>query len=520
MISSNGKTQPPRSEGSGTAHAEVLIIGAGISGIGAAYELNAQCPDTTFLVLEGMESFGGTWLLHNYPGIRSDSDLFTFGYRFKPWKGAPIAPGRQILDYLGEVIEENNLAEHMRYNHKISDAKWDSKANLWTLTAHDSALNQTRRYTCNFLWMCQGYYRHAEGYTPEWSNMDAFAGDIVHPQTWPENLEYSGKRVVVIGSGATAATLVPAIADKCEHVTMLQRSPTYFSPAQNRNKLADTLRELDIDDGLVHEIVRRKVVVDQRKFLKHTLENPDDAKASLMKDIGKYLSQDLIDEHFTPSYRPWQQRIAVVPDGDLFKAISSGKASVVTDHIDRFTEHGILLKSGRELEADVIVTATGFDLCVLGDIQFEIDGKALDFSETVTYRGMMFTGVPNMAWIMGYFRAASWTLRVDMVADFVCRLLNHMKKSGLSKVEVELRPEERGMKLLPWIDEEHFNPGYMVRRQHLLPKRGENPEWAHSQDYWWERDVFPSIDIEASPFVYDNQSCASKGPSRQKITIR
>jgi cation diffusion facilitator CzcD-associated flavoprotein CzcO len=464
-----------------------------------------------------MESFGGTWLQHNYPGIRSDSDLFTFGYRFKAWKGAPIASGQQILDYLGEVIDENDLARHLRYNHRISDARWDSRRKLWTITARHTASDQVLTYTCNFLWMCQGYYRHSEGYTPDWPDMAKFQGDIVHPQTWPEDLKCSGKRVVVIGSGATAATLVPAIADKCAHVTMLQRSPTYFSPAQNRNKLADTLRELDVDDTLVHDIVRRKMVVDQRKYLQHTIKEPEEAKAGLLTDLAKHLPQDIIDEHFTPSYRPWQQRIAVVPDGDLFKSITSGNASVVTDHIDRFTENGILLKSGRELEADIIITATGFDLCVLGDIHFEIDGKPLVFSETVTYRGMMFTGVPNMAWIMGYFRAASWTLRVDMVADFVCRLLNHMKDRGLKTVAVELRPEERGMKLQPWIDEEHFNPGYMMRNQHLLPKRGENPEWAHSQDYWWERDVFPAIDIEATPFVYDGGSCGALDSMAEQI---
>lgn len=485
-------------------HVDVLIVGAGISGLGAARELTVQRPGQSFLILEGMESFGGTWHWHRYPGIRSDSDLYTFGYRFKPWIGPPIASGQEILRYLGEVIDENGLAAHIRYRHRVLRADWDSTTALWTITALDTEHSIERVFTCNFLWMCQGYYRHERGYTPTWPDMDTFKGQIVHPQTWPQGLDYAGKRVVVIGSGATAATVVPAIAPACEHVTMLQRSPTYFSPGVNRHWLADTLRELNVDDASIHDIVRRKIVFDQYRFLQRTLDDPDSTVQDLLKGVRAYLPKEIVEKHFTPRYRPWQQRIAVVPDGDLFEQIKAERVSVVTDRIERFTPDGILVGDGQELKADIIVTATGFDLSVLGDIKFTIDGSDLDFANTVTYRGMMFTGVPNMAWIFGYFRAASWTLRVDMVADFVCRLLGHMEARGSRKVEVVLRDEDADMPLLPWIDDALFNPGYMMRGMHLLPKRGPKPEWAHSQDYWWERDVLPGVSLDDPTFRYDN----------------
>ena len=485
-----------------TEHFDVLIVGAGISGVGAAYHLAEQCPDKTFVVLEGLESFGGTWLMHRYPGIRSDSDLYTFGYRFKPWTGAPIAGRDEILKYMGEVIEENDLAKHIRYHHKIASAQWSSKDNLWTLEGERTDTGEPVRFTANFLWMCQGYYRHAEGYTPHWKGMDKFKGRIVHPQTWPQNLDYESKNVIVIGSGATTATVVPAIAGDCAHVTVLQRSPTYFIPARNANDLADQLRQLEIDENWIHEITRRKVLFDQEAFTKRSLEEPEAVKQELLAGVRAYLGPDYdIDTHFTPRYRPWRQRIAFVPEGDLFQGIASGKASMVTDEIECFTEKGIMLKSGKELEADIIVTATGFNLSVLGDIAFTVDRKPVDFSQSVTYRGMMFTGIPNMLWIFGYFRA-SWTLRVDLLADFVCRLLNHMTKTGKKKVEVALRPEEKDMQLLPWIDEENFNPGYLLRSMHLLPKRGEKPEWQHTQDYWREKTEIPLIDLTGKEFRY------------------
>ena len=483
-------------------HFDVLIVGAGISGVGGAYHLVDQMPGTSFVVLESQETFGGTWTTHKYPGIRSDSDLHTFGYRFKPWVGAPIATAEEIKKYMGEVIEENHLAPHIRYKHRIDRASWSSKEALWTVDATNTGTGEKRRFTCHFLWMCQGYYRHSEGYTPEWAGMADFQGRIVHPQTWHTDLDYAGKKVVVIGSGATAATVVPAMAKDVAHITMLQRSPTYFRAGRNAIEIAETLRELQINEAWIHEITRRKILHDQSLFAKRTFEEPETVKQELLSGVRSYLGDDYdIDKHFTPSYRPWRQRLAFVPDGDLFKGIASGKASVVTDEIDRFVANGILLKSGTVLEADIIVTATGFNLSPLGDIDFSIDGKALDFHDTVTYRGMMFTGVPNMVWVFGYFRA-SWTLRADLVGDFVCKLLTHMRGKNARQVTVALRPEDKDMPLLDWIDTDNFNPGYMMRGMHLLPRRGDKPEWMHNQDYWSEKDEIPATNLDDAAFVY------------------
>lgn len=492
----------PRTEVPRTEHFDVLIVGAGISGIGGAYHLTHQCPGTSFVILEAQDHFGGTWWTHKYPGIRSDSDLHTFGYRFKAWRGPPIATAEEILSYMGEVIEENDLARHIRYHHKILTATWSSKDKRWTLDATRTDTGEAVQFTANFLWMCQGYYRHQEGYTPHWTGMEDFKGRIVHPENWPEDLDYKGKNVIVIGSGATAATVIPAMAPHCGHITMLQRSPTFFRCGRNAIELAEQLRELQIDEDWIHEIVRKKILFDQAAFTKRCIEEPETVKQELLSQVRSYLGENYdIDTHFTPRYRPWRQRIAFVPDGDLFQGVATGKASVVTDEIERFTETGILLKSGRSLDADIIVTATGFNLSVLGDIEFVIDDKPLVFSDTVTYRGMMFTGVPNMVWVFGYFRA-SWTLRADLVGDFVCRLLKHMKAKGVQSVEPQLRPEDSDMKLLPWIDDENFNPGYLMRGIHLLPKRGDKVEWAHTQDYWNEKDEFPAIDLDDAAFLY------------------
>jgi cation diffusion facilitator CzcD-associated flavoprotein CzcO len=485
-----------------TEHFDVLIVGAGISGVGGAYHLSTQCPGKTFVVLESQDSFGGTWWTHRYPGIRSDSDLHTFGYRFKPWTSAPIATAAEILAYMGEVIAENGLGRHIRYHHKISSAHWSTADNRWTIEATRTDTGEAMRFTANFLWMCQGYYRHSEGYTPHWDGMDSFKGTIIHPQTWPEDLDYKGKNVVVIGSGATAATVVPAIAADVAHVTMLQRSPTYFRTGRNAIALAEELRTLDIQEEWIHEIVRKKILFEQSVFTKRSFNEPEKVKQELLGAVRAELGPDYdVETHFTPSYRPWRQRIAFVPDADLFKGIASGKASVVTDEIERFTETGIQLKSGAALDADIIVTATGFHLNVLGDIAFSIDDKPLVFNDTVTYRGMMFTGVPNMVWVFGYFRA-SWTLRADLVGDFVCRLLQHMDAKGAHRVQVALRQEDKNMPLLPWIDPEDFNPGYIMRGLHLLPKRGDKKEWQHTQDYWNEKDEFPAIDLDGETFVY------------------
>lgn len=485
-----------------TEHFDVLVVGAGISGIGGAYHLSKQCPGTSFVVLETQQSYGGTWLTHRYPGIRSDSDLYTFGYRFKPWTSAPIATAAEILRYLADVIAENDLGKHIRYQHTILSASWSSETKAWTLDVVQNKTGEKLRFTANFLWMCQGYYRHSEGYTPEWKGMSDFKGKIVHPQNWPEDLDYTGKKVVVIGSGATAATLIPAIAEKSAHVTMLQRSPTYFVTGRNANVLADTLRQLEIKEEWIHEIVRRKILFDQATITRRAFSEPEVLKQELLAGVRAVLGPDYdIEKHFTPTYQPWRQRIAFIPDADLFKGIRDGKASVATDEIDRFTATGIALKSGAVLEADIIVTATGFNLNVMGDIEFAVDGKTLDFADTVSYRGAMFTGVPNMVWIFGYFRA-SWTLRTDLIADFVCRLLNQMKAKGMKQVTPTLRGSDQGMKLSPWVSPENFNPGYLMRGLHLLPKQGDIEPWRHKQDYWTEKDELPAADLDDGALVY------------------
>ena len=332
------------------------------------------------MVLEALESFGGTWLVHKFPGVRSDSDLYTFGYRFKPWTTTPMATGEEILRYMGQVVQENDLARHIRYRHRITAASWSSETNAWDIEVTREDTGEPLRLTAGFLWMCQGYYRHGQGYTPLWAGMDRYQGRVVHPQTWPADLDYVGKQVVVVGSGATMATIVPAMAPDCGHITVLQRSPTYFLPATNRHELADTLREIDVPADWVHTIMRKKFLHDQEILARLAKDEPEFVKTELINGVRQFLGDDFdVAKHFTPRYRPWQQRLALVPEGDLFQAISAGQVSFVTDEIEAFTEKGILLKSGAELTADIVITATGFHMSVLGDIPFVIDGTPLDW---------------------------------------------------------------------------------------------------------------------------------------------
>lgn len=486
---------------------DVLIVGAGISGIGAACHLQQQCPVKRFALIDAQSSFGGTWLTHRYPGVRSDSDLFTFGYRFKPWRGNPIATAGQILDYMGEVIDEHGLAARIHYRQRITSAQWSSEESCWQVTIEHSPAEgspSSRQLRCQFLWMCQGYYGHTEGYTPEWSGMADFAGRIVHPQQWPQDLDLSGQRVVVIGSGATAATLVPALAGHCTHVTMLQRSPTWFATGRNANELANTLRSLNIPHEWTHEIMRRKILQDQAILQQRCVQQPDAVAAELLAGVRDALGPEfahLAETHFTPSYRPWQQRLAFVPDGDLFKAIRTGQASVVTGQIDRFVPAGIRLTNGETVAADVIVTATGFNLNVLGDVAFQVDDQTVDFGRSVTWRGAMFTGLPNMFWVFGYFRA-SWTLRADLLGDFVSKLIQHMDQNGLHSVVPQLRPAEQSMTLSPWVQAENFNPGYLARGMHLLPRQGDRSPWLHLQDYQLEKDDLPAAALDDGSLIF------------------
>jgi cation diffusion facilitator CzcD-associated flavoprotein CzcO len=483
-------------------HFDVLIIGAGISGIGAAHHLKEQCPQKHFAVLESKPNFGGTWQTHRYPGARSDSDLYTYGYRFKPWTGAPIATKDEILKYMSDVIADEDLDSCIRYEHQVTTASWSSEEKRWTLSVTRGDAGDHVQMSANFLWMCQGYYRHSVGHTPSWVGMDQFEGSVVHPQSWPDDLQYADKNVVVIGSGATAATLIPAIAQDCRHVTMLQRSPTYYFLRPNINEVADMLRELDIPEQWIHEIVRQKILLDFGAITKLIIEFPELAREELLKPIREILGDDYdIETHFNPKYEPWKQRIAMVPEGDLFEAIKEGKVSVVTDEIDCFTRTGIKLKSGATLDADLIITATGFDLNVLGDIAFSIDGRSLDLSQTVTYRGLMFTDVPNLLQVFGYFRA-SYTLRVDLIGDFLCRLLNHMESRGVDVVTPRLRIEDADMTLLPWVDPEDFNPGYMNRSVHLFPRQGTHDPWRNGLTFEQEKVTFPSANFDDGSLLF------------------
>jgi monooxygenase len=483
-------------------HVDVLIVGAGISGIGAAYHLRQQFPGKSLVVLDALPSHGGTWRTHRYPGVRSDSDLFTFGYRFKPWRGPSIATSEEILRYLDEVISENGLDAHIRYQHTITAASWSTDDRRWTVDVTRGDTGEVLRLTTDFLWMCQGYYRHDQGYTPQWPGMDRFQGQVVHPQHWPADLDLTGQRVVVIGSGATAATLVPAIATTAAHVTMLQRSPTFFLARPRTHDLATQLRALDVPEEWTHEILRRAHTAEGSELARLSFEAPDDLRAYLIESIREQLPEGFdVEKHFNPSYRPWQQRIAILPDGDLFTALREGTASVVTDTIEEFTETGIRVSSGDVLEADVVVTATGFDLSVFGEIAFTVDDRPVDFAQTVTYRGLMFTGLPNLAYVFGYFRH-SWTLRADLISDFVCRLLQHMQDRSATMVVPTLRPEDAGMRLRPWVDPENFNPGYLTRSLHLMPRQGDREPWQHLHEYLEERELLPAADLDDGTLIY------------------
>ena len=483
---------------------DVIIVGAGIAGITTAYYLQKERPKSTYLILESLDNYGGTWYTHKYPGIRSDSDLYTFGFKFKPWTSAPIATADEILKYLGETIKENQIDEHIRYNHKIIEAEWSTKKKSWILKAERSDTKKIIYFSCNFLMMCQGYFRHNEGYTPKWKDMDKFKGQIVHTEEWPENLDYKNKTIILIGSGATAATTVPAMASKANHVTMLQRSPTFYRTSTvGTEELVERLNKFSDDEKWIYGIVRQQILINQEIFIRRCIEEPEIVKDELINDVRKILGPDYdIEKHFTPSYRPWQQRITLTSNGDLFKSIASGKVSVFTDEIDKFTSNGILLKSGSEITGDIVATATGSNMNILGDIQFTIDNKKLHLEDTVTYRGMMFTKVPNLLWVFGYFRGA-WTLRAELLARFLSRLLTHMDNLDVKKVTVALREEDKKMKLLPWIADEEFNPGYLSRIMPKMPKSGDKPEWVHNQNYWYEKDVIPAINLDGEEFLYE-----------------
>jgi monooxygenase len=481
-------------------HVDVLIVGAGISGIGAACHLRDKCPAKSFAILEARDAIGGTWDLFRYPGIRSDSDMHTLGFNFKPWREAKaIADGPAIRRYVNDTAREHGIDDHIRFGHRVRSASWSSKRAQWTVTADHDGL--TTSYTCSFLFMCGGYYSYDQGFTPHFEGVDQFNGTVVHPQFWPEDLDYQDKRVIVIGSGATAMTLVPAMAENGADVTMVQRSPTYVVSRPDRDAIANALRKF-LPAAWAYAITRWKNVQLQRFFYRQTRVRPDKVKEKLLDGVRKQLGPDYdVDTHFTPRYNPWDQRLCLVPNADLFNAIKSGRAHVVTDRIERFTERGLLLKSGRELEADIIVTATGLELVVLSGVEFSVDGERVHFPDTSAYKGMMYSDVPNMAQTFGYINA-SWTLRADLTAEYVCRLLNHMDGIGMRQVTPTLRPEDQDMKARPWIDD--FSAGYMQRVMHRFPKQGDRGPWRNTQNYAEDKRMVRREPIDDGALVFSN----------------
>lgn len=460
------------------SHTDVIIVGAGISGIGAACHLQRKSPNRSFTILEARESFGGTWDLFRYPGIRSDSDMYTLGYAFKPWReGEAIANGDSILKYLGETVAEHKLLGKIQFGSRVVDANWSTEKALWTVTVISSELQETKTLTCNYLFMCSGYYNYEKGYLPEFDGYDDFKGIIAHPQHWPAELDYSGKDVVVIGSGATAVTVVPAMAEKANHVTMLQRSPSYVASRPQRDKIANGLRKF-LPDWLAYKIVRSKNVLMTILFFNLARKYPKAMKRKLIELAQKELGPDYdVKTHFTPSYNPWDQRLCAVPDADLFDAIKKEKATVVTDHIERFTETGIRLKSGQTLRADIIVPATGLRLQALGGMSLRVDSEKIDIGSTVNYKGMTLSNVPNFAWTVGYTNA-SWTLKADLTAHYVCRLLNHMEKHGYQTCVPVRDPEDEETESI--LD---LASGYILRSKHVIPKQGKKQPWKNHQNY-------------------------------------
>ena len=454
---------------------DVIIVGAGLSGVGAAYHLQAKCPNKSYIILESRDTLGGTWDLFRYPGIRSDSDMHTLGYNFKPWREASaIADGKSILKYVRETAVENKIERHIRYSQSVKQANWSSEEAVWTLKT------QTSSFQCNFLIMCSGYYNYDRGYTPEFIGRDRFKGKIVHPQQWQEDLDYQDKKVIVIGSGATAVTLVPEMAKDAAKVTMLQRSPTYIVSRPDEDKTANLLRKL-LPERLAYAITRWKNIAFQQFLYRRTREEPEKIRNTLINLVRQELGEDYdVEKHFTPRYNPWDQRLCLVPNSDLFKAIKSGKAEVVTDRIDTFTADGIRLKSGDELAADIIVTATGLNLLVLGGVEFLVDGEPVEFARTYTYKGIMYSDVPNLVSIFGYINA-SWTLRADLISEYTCRLITHMDKTGYRQCTPRLRDEDLNMPERPYI--EGFSSGYIQRLLPVLPKQGDRSPWLNSQSY-------------------------------------
>jgi len=463
-------------------HFDMIIIGAGLSGIGAACHLQLKHPNKSYQIIESRERMGGTWDLFRYPGVRSDSDMHTLGYSFKPWLSAKaIADGPAIRDYIKESAAEFGVDQHIQYQRKVVAASWDSDTAKWTLTLEntqegDTAAAELETLTCNFIYSCTGYYRYDQGFTPDFPDAEKFTGQIVHPQLWPQDLDYTGKRIVVIGSGATAITLVPSLAKTAGHVTMLQRSPTYVLSRPDEDAVSQKLRRW-FPEQLAYDLTRWKNVTAQAMLFQLSRRFPNYVKKLIRKVVHGWMGDDFaIDTHFNPSYKPWDQRLCLVPNGDLFRSLRKGTSSIVTDHIERFTENGIQLKSGETLEADIIITATGLELLLLGGLKLEVDGVETKVADSLTYKGMMFSGIPNLALAAGYTNA-SWTLKCDLTSNYVCRLLSYMDKH---KYQYCVANNDPSVKRLQFLD---LASGYVDRAIDQFPKQGDKSPWKLHQNY-------------------------------------
>ncbi len=491
-------------------HIDILIVGAGVSGIGAACHLRSKCPGRSFLILESRDAIGGTWDLFRYPGIRSDSDMHTFGYVFKPWLSTKsIADGPSIRAYVNEAAQEHDLGPRIRFRHRVTAAAWSTPEARWTVQATCLDSGADRFFSCNFLFMCSGYYNYQKGYQPELPGIERFAGPVLHPQAWPEELDYAGKRVAVIGSGATAMTIVPAMANSAERVTMIQRSPTYVVSRPERDLINRRLRQI-LPEKVAYALTRWKNILFQAHVYKRTRLAPESVKAKLLGIARRELGSDYVEKHFTPSYYPWDQRLCLIPDGDLFEAIKAGTAAVATGTIAEITETGVRLASGEHIEADILVTATGLQLKLLGGIELSVDDQDVHLPDTVNYKGIMLSNLPNFAYVFGYVNA-SWTLRADLSCVYVCRLLNRMAELGMRQCTPRLREADLDMKLQPWIV--GFNPGYMARSMHLFPKQGDRDPWRNTQNYLQDRKIVFRAPLEDGALTFSNPA-----PSHQETS--
>jgi monooxygenase len=482
-----------------TEHLDVVVVGAGLSGIGAGHHLQTECPWASYAIFEARRAIGGTWDLFRYPGVRSDSDMFTLGYSFRPWDDDhAIADGESILAYIRDTAAAEGIDRHIRFHHRIVRADWSTADACWHVTAERTDTGDTVELTCGFLFSCSGYYRYDQGYLPDFPGMDDFAGTIVHPQFWPDDLDCAGKRIVVIGSGATAVTLIPALAERAEHVTMLQRSPSYITALPAKDPVANLLRRR-LPARLAAPAVRWFKALTTQAFYRLSQRRPELVKRLLRKGVERQLPPGYdIDTHFTPRYNPWDQRLCLVPNGDLFKAISAGAASVVTDHVDTFTATGLRLASGATLETDIIVTATGLELLFLGGIELAVDGEPVVLSDTLVYKGMMLEGVPNVALAVGYTNA-SWTLKCDLTCQYVTRLLNHLRASGLRQCTAV--NDDPTLETKPLLG---LTSGYVQRSAHRFPKQGSRFPWQVHQSYLRDYRALRVLGIEDEAMRFTN----------------